>query len=442
MSNPFYPVPSDPKYDPFIPSILDTDPVRASTSVNPINAQLIENTHYLRQQIVALSAKIEALTGFSISGSVDGYDSLPDSSELTIGILFVVRNDKNNDGKAAIYEVTEDGWLFVALLEINFSDIEADIQKLFNYVNELNSLVDVAISTRAPADTALSNTTWTDDLAVRLDAQTNRRSGMFRREWWEPGTYEFTVPKDLPIVDVIDGIGYGEGFITACAAGAGGGATGGSSSVENGTAGGSTTFGNLLTLLGGAGGRAATGLPRGIGGEAGGPGGGRGGDGSDTVSGTQPAIIGHGGGGGASLGGGGEGGSNISSHSFAQAGRRGRGANGGRPGQSSTWFQMPSLFGLAGLFGTHATGQLWATAHGSDGGTGAGGGGASGQAIGTGNRGGAGGGGGGDSVIFFRVLLIPGETYLVTVGAGGIGGLGNNVGGRGGDGMLKIEWWV
>ena len=167
---PNYPIPVNPKYDPNIPIILDEDFVIASTTTNPINERLIENTHFLKQQISILKAKIEALTGFSISGSVNNYRDLPDPGSLPIGTLFVVRDDENHQGRTAIYETTATGWLFVAYLKIDLSHIEADITKLFNYVDTLNSLIDVAISTRAPAITALSTVYWTNIRAALIDS--------------------------------------------------------------------------------------------------------------------------------------------------------------------------------------------------------------------------------------------------------------------------------
>jgi len=166
---PNYPVPANPNYNPLIPIILDDDLVRASTTTNPINERLIENIHYLKQEIIALNAKIAALTGFSISGSVDSHSDLPDIDGLLVGTLFVVRNDENHNGRTTINEVTETGWAFVAYLEIDLSKIENDISILFNYVDTFNALIDVAISTRAPANTALSTAQWTNARAALLD---------------------------------------------------------------------------------------------------------------------------------------------------------------------------------------------------------------------------------------------------------------------------------
>ena len=123
--------------------------------------------------------------------------------------------------------------------------------------------------------------------------------GMRRRQWWVPGTYTWTVPLSLPIVEVVGGIGYTEIFITGC--GGGGGAdcvigqrfliepgitlniivgAGGLSTIGQDFAGEASVISGLVTLLGGRPGGRGSGNR--TGGNPGGAGGGSFGDGTNA----------------------------------------------------------------------------------------------------------------------------------------------------------------
>ena len=65
MAEEFYQVPENPEYDAAsIRKIQDTDPVRASTIVNPVVLQMIANTHAVKKQAdqntLAVAAAAEA----------------------------------------------------------------------------------------------------------------------------------------------------------------------------------------------------------------------------------------------------------------------------------------------------------------------------------------------------------------------------------------------
>lgn len=149
-------------------------------------------------------------------------------------------------------------------------------------VAKLDNL-DAAVSTRAPASTALSSATWTGAKAAFLDAAISTAGRQLKKQIYTSGSGSWPVPTGVHVV-----------YITACGGGGGGGAsptgstadcggsggagaacclrlpvhvvpgasvayavgalgTGGVAGSNPGTAGGNTTFGNV-TLTGGSGG--------------------------------------------------------------------------------------------------------------------------------------------------------------------------------------------
>lgn len=168
-------------------------------------------------------------------------------------------------------------------------------------------------------------------------------------------------------------------IVSGCAGGGGGGGSGGGL----GTTGGTTSFGDLLTLTGGVGGATISGTSEG-----------RGGAGGDGYSGLVPAT--------------------------------------GAVGSSRTGMGGGNPFGAGGA-SKSGVGFV-----GPDGiGYGSGGGGASANAS-NGIKGNGGGSGG--ACVELRVSIEPGKTYTVAIGAGGVGGSGVYVGGKGTSGLLMIRW--
>jgi len=261
-------------------------------------------------------------------------------------------------------------------------------------------IADGAVTTAKIADNAVTTAKIANGAITTEKFAQNVGFGMRRREWWVPGTYTWTVPSSLPIVEVVGGIGRGEIFITGCGgggsgaagqpgsrAGAGGGGgdciismrflvvpgdvltiivgSGGQWDSQMGAVtGGATVVMGVVTLLGGGGGGAIN--P----GLAGGPGGGNGGSGSAVIGGS-------GGGGGGSFGGGGAGATNASN---GFSGDVGIGATGG---SSRMTFSSTVILGRggSGLGRSGEDARCFVTGNSSlvpgCGGTGAGGGGAS-----------------------------------------------------------------
>jgi len=412
-----YPLDVGHLYDPNIAKILDTDPVRASTSVNPVFTQIINNVESMRR---TFEAKLEALTGMVISGSVDGHVNLPDPAGLTPGTLFIVRNDETNDGQTTLWEVSAGHeWVFVSVLsfDLDLDGVLAD----FVTITQLNAVIagidlsnlDVPVSSRAeaavmglrtdPPAGAVNNVNTA--IAYLKGILANQLSGELRgmrvREWWTPGSHSWQVPAGVTEIFVTGcgGGGGGSGFVrdpnpNAGGRGGGGGAAtigqrfavtpmtiltitvgaGGSGGSINsaGSAGGATSISGVVTLAGGGGGSISSN------GSAGGTGGGAGGANSSNLGGA----------GGGSLGGGGAGGGSSG------AATAGIGINGAAGSNTST---------VIGLGGGSAIGRP-------------------GNSTGAGGAGGIGGTGGGG-------------------GGGGSGaGVAGTSGGAGGNGMLTIRW--
>jgi len=179
MDRPNYPLNPSPEYNTEIPKILDTDPVRASSSVNPIITTLMNNTHFVKLLADTLDAKLSSLTGLNISFVVDTFADLPDTNEFPPGMLVLVRNDETRKGKTTIYEVIDGEWVFLSIMEINLDDfatidmLNATIQAALASIDLGN--LDVAVSSRAPAATSLTNTVWTNNRAAALDQVTAPR---------------------------------------------------------------------------------------------------------------------------------------------------------------------------------------------------------------------------------------------------------------------------
>lgn len=191
-----------------------------------------------------------------------------------------------------------------------------------------------------------------------------------------PGTYSFQVPSGI----VKNSSGTNEIYITACGGGGGGGLYDSSSNSTAGGTGGTTSFDSLLSLIGGGGG-----------GNGAGAGAGAGGSGSGAI------ILG-------SM-------ASMPSFTYYMGGAGGSGFSTGAPA-SSTGSTAPK------------------------GALGAGGGGAS--FYGTGSAYCGYGGGAGDYVLQYPLNVTAGQSYTVTVGAGGSAG---SHGGQGGNGYMLIEWY-
>ena len=171
-------------------------------------------------------------------------------------------------------------------------------------------------------------------------------------------------------------------FVTGGGGGGGGGLSNATSHLTGGS-GGITSFGSLLSLPGGGGGA-----------------------GSGTQGGASGGIAGGLGGGSGSIGQS----SNTTSGGFGKGGSAG-----------------PYQGGAGGL----------AASASNNGGYCSGGGG---MANGTNNY--AGGGGSGEYVDKVELIVTPGQTYTITIGNGGTSpNVSGFTGGRGGQGILTIEWW-
>lgn len=175
-------------------------------------------------------------------------------------------------------------------------------------------------------------------------------------------------------------------FISMCGGGGGGGGTlNAANSGANGNAGGNSSFGSLLTTNGGAGGGGASRISVGAAGSAGGTGGTSGGKGyarnGSVISGCGGSCI---------LG---AGGSPVSS------------TGAGLPGAG---------FGAGGSGGAYTNAETY--------------------------QGAAGGGGGAHSYLKQPVTVIPTTEYIITIGAGGVGGESTYNGGNGAPGICIIEW--
>jgi len=123
----------------------------------------------LKLKINSLEDQFNSLTGFNITGAVDRFADLPDPSGKPHGTMFLVRTDETRGGITAIYEVdAAHEWIFLAEFTIN---LEGYVTTVMLEVALQNILADIEVllSVLAPANTALSNTVWTNARAVLLD---------------------------------------------------------------------------------------------------------------------------------------------------------------------------------------------------------------------------------------------------------------------------------
>lgn len=188
-------------------------------------------------------------------------------------------------------------------------------------------------------------------------------------------------------------VGVTNVFITGGGGGGGGGLSL-PSAMANGVSGGITSFGTLLSLSGGGGGRT-------------------------SASADWSAL------GGSAGGKGGQAGEVISRYSTANL-------NGGVGDGGNSGFYFG---GRGSIFPTPTDASVIAVGGYCSGGGGCMSGGAnSGYAVP--------GGGGGEFVINYPLTVVPGTNYPITIGLGGLGGVnGVAKGGNGGQGILIIEWW-
>jgi len=183
MNRPNYPIDPNHKYNPEMPIILDDDPVKASTDVNPRFAQVLNNIEYVKKFADTSRAIVNSLLGFDVVSAVETYEKLTslDTSYIQDGTQFLVLKDKNNTNKTAVYEFIDGKWNLVSAVNIDLKDFVT--LDMLNVALELAtsgidlSALDVLVSSRAPANTALSNEVWTDALATAIAITNSRIQG-------------------------------------------------------------------------------------------------------------------------------------------------------------------------------------------------------------------------------------------------------------------------
>lgn len=255
--------------------------------------------------------------------------------------------------------------------------------------------------------------TWVGGTAPSVNGQ---------QEYTTPGSFTWTAPA---------------GVTSVCVVAIGGGGGGGRSSNTGQTPGGDSYFINAATVRGGGGGHGINAF-----GTFTGNGGGNGG-----YSNTTGSSFSGGGGAGGYSGSGGYGGIGDGSGTVQVAGSNGTGGGGGGGGWGSG--------GGVGIYGEGANGS------GAPIGAATGGGGGSGGVNGTNytalpsnnpliQRGGLFGGGGGSTYFYGgsggglgwtnNITVVPGNTYTVVVGNGGLPDIQWDYAGQGGSGAVRIIW--
>jgi hypothetical protein len=155
-----------------------------------------EKADSLQNNVMNLGLKIDALSGFNITKAVDTHADLmnEDPSALADGTLYLVRSDETRDGVTTVYEAISGEWVFLAVFNINLDDyptinqMNAAIQTALSSIDL--SRLDVAVSSRAPANTALSTAQWTNARAALLDTLNVSGTGVKINVSVQRGTYQ------------------------------------------------------------------------------------------------------------------------------------------------------------------------------------------------------------------------------------------------------------
>lgn len=267
--------------------------------------------------------------------------------------------DKIDTTLKTLTDVVADG-----VTQEDLTVIDAKLDDINQGVGEINGKSDqIKQNTETIKTTTNATKTAVDNIITKINAGVGKvlKSKVFTSN----GT--FVVP-----------LGVNEVYLTGGGAGGGGGGT-----TDNGGTGGSTSFGNLKTLPGGAGG--ISGANGGLGGNSGGPGGTGGSSGGADVS--------------QGLGGGDGGSSGIY-----------RGGFGAKSEHASTAQSGAYCSGGGGIYIINSSSNNC-----------------------------AGGGGGGDFIYDFPITVTPGSNISITVGIGGSNGGASS--GKGGNGILMVKWW-
>ena len=175
----------------------------------------------LQQAVYNLQLKINNLSGFEISMVVDTYADLMATPVPADGIIYLVRNDENQGNQTTIYEAIGGVWVFLAVFGINLDNYPTIEQMNIAIQQAISSIdltyLDVPVSTRAPADRALDNNIWTDELPDIIRNSSNSIADIFAaiegsRVWesYTPGTYTVsTLFSNSMFLDACGGGGRG-----------------------------------------------------------------------------------------------------------------------------------------------------------------------------------------------------------------------------------------
>jgi hypothetical protein len=109
--------------------ILVTDNVNVTLNFDADAFVIHEDLIPMLNDIEDLKAHLQSLTGIKISGIVQKYADLPDSSGITNSELYLVRTDETHDGKSTIYESIDSEWEF-------FSEFAIPIDDIYNKLGE------------------------------------------------------------------------------------------------------------------------------------------------------------------------------------------------------------------------------------------------------------------------------------------------------------------